>query len=131
MLHFSLRMSKTAIQQARNALFPWSEAYNSCGRERYPGAYNGMVKLIGKRAARRTISAWLAGERPAPRWLVKLLWDALEERIQIERAAQIVLENYQGGPGTGSALIVLHQKRRAAKAAQAQQNYPQENLRGD
>lgn len=116
------------IRQAADALFPWSESFNGYGRERYPGAFYGIEKLIGKRAARRSISAWLAGERTAPRWLVKLLWDTLEERIQTERAAQRALENYQRGPHRGAGLIAWHQKRRAAKAAQAQQSYPQENL---
>lgn len=111
-----MEFAPNPIAAARNALFPWSVAYNLRGRKRYPGRFNGICELVGKQAAHDTVKDWLSGRRSAPRWLIKLLWDTLEQRRQADRAVQILLENYQYGPGTGCALREW-QKKRAARAA--------------
>lgn len=113
------------LQLARDVLFPWSQAANRRGRKPYPGAFYGVCQLVGNRAAIASVNDWLMGRRRAPRWLTKLMWDAIEQNIQRERKAQQALADYQHGPGTGESLRRWHQKKRAAEAAL--RSYQQEN----
>lgn len=117
--------TNAALLATRDALFPWSQAINPRGRKRYPGAFNGLRDLIGKRAAEASLKSWLTGRHSMPRWLTRLLWDELERRRVAICEAQRALENYQHAPPNGESLRRWHQKKRAAEAAL--KSYPQEN----
>jgi hypothetical protein len=113
-----------AVTQAADSLWPWSSAINRRGREAYPGMDYGLIQLVGKRAAADSVRSWRYGHRAAPRWLIKLLWDTLQSRIDQFRAAQVALENYQHGPQRGASLVRYHKMKKAGLLPPSKPNAP-------
>ncbi len=78
---------RNAIRVAYHALFPWTVSMNVRDREAYPGAFNGLCALVGKRASIPAIKFWINGHRNPPAWFVNLLRDRLlQRREEIDQA---------------------------------------------
>src|SRR6516162_4188198 len=67
----------TPFDRAAQAAFPWAP-------EAYPGLLQGMVELLGGRAAVRTILDWRRGRRRPPMWARDQLQEALKKRVVLE-----------------------------------------------
>jgi hypothetical protein len=67
----------TPFDRAAQAAFPWPP-------ENYRGLLQGMVELLGGRAAVRTILDWRRGRRRPPYWALDQLQEALKKRVVLE-----------------------------------------------
>ncbi len=103
---------RNAVRAAYHALFPWSVSMNVRDREAYPGAFNGLCALVGKRASIPAIKFWISGRRNPPAWFVSLLRDRLlQRRAEIDQALT-ELEALPPRRGIGAGLRDWHRERK-------------------
>ena len=109
------------IRVALDVMFPWSNASNLRGRERYPGVYAGTVALLRGKAKPDTLKDWCSGRRNAPKWFVAFLDAELAEQQRLIDKARKDLAKYRGGRGHGAGLRDWWraEKYRRAEAARA------------